>query len=465
MFSGERGLDARYADIAVSIPPDANRTRGDVQWPSRLPADPAREFVTVKADVLEKSEVRPVFDRLVAAHRPRRALVFVHGYNNSFEDAVYRFAQIVHDSGAPVAPVLFTWPSRGQLLAYNYDRESSTYSRDALEEVLTTLAKDPKVDEISILAHSMGNWVTLETLRQMAIRHGGRLPKKINVVMLAAPDVDVDVFRSQIADIREPRPQFILFVSQDDRALAVSRTIAGNVSRLGAVDPGNRALQVRARALRHQGDRPHQAQERRPAQPRQIRLEPGGGAAHRCAAGGRGFGHDDERQPRRAHRPGDDRRGGDRRAGGGLVLSAPVAAIDSGTRRSYGERVQQLGGTAADTVSATGSTVVEAPGTWSDRPAEASPRYEALRRRVKAPAATNSQPRISAVPPNGAAWGKGGAPKASVHISPPEKDSVPRTRIAAAMSRSRPPNERIATSAATATACSIRNCAATGKLA
>lgn len=362
MFSGERGLDASYADIVVSIPPDANRTRGDVQWPSRLPADPAREFVTVKADVIQKSEVRPVFDRLVAAHRPRRALVFVHGYNNSFEDAVYRFAQIVHDSGAPVAPVLFTWPSRGKLLAYNYDRESSTYSRDALEEVLTTLAKDPKVDEISILAHSMGNWVTLETLRQMAIRHGGRLPKKINVVMLAAPDVDVDVFRSQIADIREPRPQFILFVSQDDRALAVSRTIAGNVSRLGAVDPETEPYKselerfdikvIDLTKLKSDDPLNHGKFASSPEVVQLIgaRLAEGDSVTAMNVSLG--------------ERIGQVTTGAAATVGqaAGLVLSAPVAAVDSGTRRSYGERVQQLGGTAADTVSATGSTIVEAPG-------------------------------------------------------------------------------------------------------
>jgi esterase/lipase superfamily enzyme len=64
-----------------------------------------------------------------------KVLVFVHGFNNRFDDAVYRFAQIVHDSKAQVIPVLFTWPSLGEtrLRAYTYDRESANYSRDALE--------------------------------------------------------------------------------------------------------------------------------------------------------------------------------------------------------------------------------------------------------------------------------------------------------------------------------------------
>jgi esterase/lipase superfamily enzyme len=117
----------------------------------------------------------------------------VHGFNNHFEDAVFRFAQFVHDSGAEeVVPILFTCPSRGSLFAYGYDHESASYSRDALEEGLRVLAKNPEVREITVVAHSMGNWVTLAALRQMAIRNG-KVAEKIRNVILAAPDVDVNV--------------------------------------------------------------------------------------------------------------------------------------------------------------------------------------------------------------------------------------------------------------------------------
>jgi esterase/lipase superfamily enzyme len=163
-------------------------------------------------------------------------LVFIHGFNNRFEDAVFRFAQIVHDSRAPVVPVLFTWPSRGSILAYGYDRESSTWSRNALETMLKAIARDPSVGEISILAHSMGNVVTLEALRQMAIRDG-RVAPKIRNVILAAPDVDVDLAREAVMEMGPNRPNVTLLVSQDDRALAVSRRVWGDSVRLGAIDP------------------------------------------------------------------------------------------------------------------------------------------------------------------------------------------------------------------------------------
>jgi len=238
MFSGERGRGLRFADIVVSVPPDGQRKAGEVQWPSTPPGDPARDFVTLRADKLDLNQAIADFDRRVAAAPDAHVLVFVHGYNTRFEEAVYRYAQIVHDSGASVVPVLFTWPSRGRLLEYVYDRDSALYSRDALETVLTAMARNARVKSISILAHSMGNFLTVEALRQMAIRDH-RLSPKIRDIMLASPDIDVDVFRRQIAEIEasDKNPPVTLFVSQDDRALGFSRRIAGDAPRLGAIDP------------------------------------------------------------------------------------------------------------------------------------------------------------------------------------------------------------------------------------
>ncbi|MFA1671469.1 alpha/beta hydrolase [Rhizobium mongolense] len=236
MFTGERALAPAFADITVSIPPASVRKVGEVAWPKRLPSNPATDFATLKAEEITRDDAKKWLSASVRKSRDGSVLVFIHGFNNRFEDSVYRFAQIVQDSGVHSAPVLVTWPSRGSLLAYGYDRESTNYTRNALETLFQYLAKDPEVKEVSILAHSMGNWLALESLRQMAIRNG-RLPAKFENVMLASPDVDVDVFRQQIADMGKQHPKFTLFVSRDDRALAVSRRVWGDVARLGAIDP------------------------------------------------------------------------------------------------------------------------------------------------------------------------------------------------------------------------------------
>ena len=235
LFSGERGSELAVTDIVVSIPPEDRREVGQVQWPSRLPADPLKDFTTVSVKPVEtEAEGRGWLRNHLSSNG--RVLVFVHGFNNRHEDAVYRFAQIVHDSKADAAPVIFTWPSRASILDYNYDKESTNYSRDALEELLRQAAAEPEIREIVIMAHSMGTWLAVETLRQMAIRDG-RVHPKIDQVILAAPDLDVDVFGQQFRALGKDRPHFTLFVSQDDRALTLSRRISGNVDRLGQIDP------------------------------------------------------------------------------------------------------------------------------------------------------------------------------------------------------------------------------------
>ena len=287
MFGGARGRGLDFADIVVSIPPDSARRPGDLDLPSRVPGNPERDFVILRADRMDLAEAKANFNARIRRTPGRRVLVFVHGFNTRFEEAVYRFAQIVHDARVDVAPVLFTWPSGGSLTDYVYDRDSAVYSRDALEALLQALVKDPDVDSISILAHSMGNYLTIESLRQMAIRNRGLSPK-IRDVMMAAPDIDIDVFRRQIAEIDAgPRPaHFTLFVSRNDRALGISSFLARDSTRLGALDPTQGALPVDPGEREGGGRRPHPNRLDRLHQPQQVRERRGRGRDRR--ASGRG---------------------------------------------------------------------------------------------------------------------------------------------------------------------------------
>jgi esterase/lipase superfamily enzyme len=159
-------------------------------------------------------------------------LVFVHGFNNRFDEAVYRLAQIVQDSKAPVIPVLFSWPSKGrvQLAAYKDDVQAANDSRGAFKQLLTTIAANPSVREITVLCHSAGCWPGLEALSPRSIRFSRR--GEVKNVLLVAPDVDADVFRTDVQQTGKPRPRIAVFVSHDDQALKISRSIWGK-PRLG----------------------------------------------------------------------------------------------------------------------------------------------------------------------------------------------------------------------------------------
>ena len=230
MFNGERAEGVSYASITVSIPPDSARKIGQVQWPASMPGDPSRDFVTVTADRFDKTAFNAAISSAAKSTGRNKVLVFVHGYNNRFDEAVYRLAQIVQDSKAPVIPVLFSWPSKGllQLSAYKDDVDSANASRVALAQLLRTIALNRDVKEVTVLCHSMGCLPTLEVLRAK---------DKVKSVLLVAPDVDVDHFHAEVQRIGNPKPVIALFGARDDQALKLSKLVWGGKARLGDVNP------------------------------------------------------------------------------------------------------------------------------------------------------------------------------------------------------------------------------------
>ncbi|MGI9351420.1 MAG: alpha/beta hydrolase, partial [Rhizobiaceae bacterium] len=165
----------------------------------------------------------------------RTVLVFVHGYNTNFTAAVLRMAQFVHDSGFKGVPVLFTWASRGRAIDYAYDSNSALQARAYLVELARHLAKTNAKD-FSIVAHSMGNLVTLEAMTAVAkLNISPRAP--LNSVVLASPDVDIDLFREHIKELGSLNRKIFVLISKDDKALNLSRTIAGGIDRVGDAEP------------------------------------------------------------------------------------------------------------------------------------------------------------------------------------------------------------------------------------
>jgi esterase/lipase superfamily enzyme len=233
LFNGDRASATDYAEITVSIPP--NHKQNEIEWATTPPGDPNVNFVVRDEKYLDSDKAFVQALNAQLALRPpgsRNVFLFVHGFNTMFAEAVYRGAQLAHDSKAPGVPVLFTWASRGQATAYVYDLNSATAARDGLEHTLRLLLRS-NAEKVNVLAHSMGNWVTVEAFRQ--IRISGDLPpaNKIGTIVLAAPDIDMDVFKAQLRRFGKPQKPFYVVLSQDDRALFLSRTIAGGVTRVG----------------------------------------------------------------------------------------------------------------------------------------------------------------------------------------------------------------------------------------
>jgi esterase/lipase superfamily enzyme len=133
------------------------------------------------------------------------------------------------------ATALFTWPSAASTFSYVSDRESAMWSRDAMEELLKSVAQTPSGGKVHIVAHSMGTLLTLETLRMVRAAGGDAAMERIGAVVLAAPDIDVDLFTRSVERLGPDARKITVISSQNDRALAVSSRLTG-VARAGAAD-------------------------------------------------------------------------------------------------------------------------------------------------------------------------------------------------------------------------------------
>jgi esterase/lipase superfamily enzyme len=235
---GEGAVDdgrAHFSLTAIGVP--QNHRPGAIEHPSFGTADKQRHFTVLSKRNMDEDE----FYGELAAHVSGRIgvsrdiLLYVHGFNTSHDEARFRLAQIVADGGFSGVAALFSWNSRGGIFNYESDKEAATVSRDALEKLLFALSKTPGVGRVHILAHSMGAWLTMETLRGAALSGHPDLDGRLGEVMLANPDIDLNVFRQQLSRVDPHRVS--IFVANNDRALSLSSRIAGARQRLGAMDP------------------------------------------------------------------------------------------------------------------------------------------------------------------------------------------------------------------------------------
>ena len=236
---------AHYSLATVSVPP--GHEPGGLEMASFGTPNRRSDFALVGRRGLDaetfRNEVATHLSGRIGSNRD--VLVFVHGFNTGFDEARFRLAQIVTDGGFNGVPVLFTWPSKGSLFGYGSDREAATASRDALERLLLDLAALPDVGKVHVLAHSMGSWLAMEALREVAIAGHADLDGHLGDIILAAPDIDQGVFRQQVERLG-PGARISVFAATNDRALTLSGILADR-PRLGAIDAaspeGRRALE------------------------------------------------------------------------------------------------------------------------------------------------------------------------------------------------------------------------------
>lgn len=231
-----RAAELRFLDTTVAIP--ASHVIGDPPTYSARP-DPQKHFVI--AEETAKPSLTALTDQISrdlsqAPRQNREVILFVHGFFNTYQDSLFRLAQIQNDFDVPGAVVNFAWASAGSPLGYAYDRESVLFSRDDLETTLRALVKTQ--DSVLLVGHSMGTLLITETLRQIELGEPGWVARNLDGLMLIAPDMPVDLFARNLERIQSLPPRTMIMTSTQDNALRLSNRVNRSGQRLGQIsDP------------------------------------------------------------------------------------------------------------------------------------------------------------------------------------------------------------------------------------
>ncbi|RBW55098.1 alpha/beta hydrolase [Ruegeria sp. A3M17] len=217
-YGFRRGESLKFLDTTVSIPP--THTPGTLKFSYANP-NPQKEFVL--ANLTELNGPQGLRDHLRGQDD---VTIFVHGYNSTQTETIFRAAQLTHDIGLPGSTLVYSWPSRATGYGYAYDLDSMLFARDGLEQTIREL-KSMGVKRVILVAHSMGGALTMEMMRQTELQEPGWAKRNLEGVVLISPDLDLDLFRSQMRRIDNPPDPFIVMVSQKDKILNISARLRG----------------------------------------------------------------------------------------------------------------------------------------------------------------------------------------------------------------------------------------------
>jgi len=198
-----------------------------------LYANKTKEFQKILAAKLSKSKQKDV-------------VIFVHGFNNTYEDAALSLTELWHFSGRAGVPLFYTWAAGNSgLLSYFVDRESGEFSIFHLKETIKMIASMPEVKHIHLIAHSRGTDVLTTALRELIIaqRAKGNNPQKtlkIKNLILAAPDLDFGVVSQRLIAEKFGLAfgQITVYMNKGDSALNISQYLMSG-TRFGRIDTEN----------------------------------------------------------------------------------------------------------------------------------------------------------------------------------------------------------------------------------
>jgi len=236
-YGGDRGNGLQLGLCLVTIPIDhrIGHLESPSIWKLEFREDPAKHVMLKEVTPLASEDFYAKLKGRVAESGRREALVFVHGFNVTFEDAARRTAQIAYDLKFDGAAVCYSWPSKGtlSLAGYRYDATNIQWTAAHLVQFLTDIAARSGAQAIHLIAHSMGNQALTAALDNIARGMRAGASPAFTEVMLTAPDIDADVFVQLASEFKAAAERVTLYASSNDKALKISKEYHGDYPRAG----------------------------------------------------------------------------------------------------------------------------------------------------------------------------------------------------------------------------------------
>jgi len=250
-FGAERG-DALVKGVARITVPKAKRGFGAVPRPREVTLlsvhlykqkeDPRTHFTVGEIRTLADAEFRATAREILSGSEQFKGqcFLYVHGYRNSFEDALFRAAQMTVDMGFDGATLVYSWPSKGRLDGYLADRDSVDVSQPHFRRYLEEVNATSGCERVHIVAHSLGARLVVDAFFPAAGGGGdaARTLDRLGQIVLASPDIDAGLLKSRAAAIGTATRSVTLYANGHDDALKWSRRFASGYTRAGDLAGG-----------------------------------------------------------------------------------------------------------------------------------------------------------------------------------------------------------------------------------
>lgn len=224
---GNKRATLSYGISEVSIP--HHHIIGILEEPSLFKLEfkesPEKHVALLGVKPLAKENFFTQLSSDVGHTEQSKAFLFVHGYNVSFADAARRTAQIYYDLKIDMVPVFYSWPSQSKTVSYTVDEQNIEWTQNNLKNFLIDFLEKSSAHNIYLIAHSMGNRALTRAVIDV-INTKPDYRARIKEVILAAPDIDADVFKRDIAPaLTASGGPVTLYASSVDKALIASQKI------------------------------------------------------------------------------------------------------------------------------------------------------------------------------------------------------------------------------------------------